>query len=85
MRYIIKRDGRRQEYNFDKIRNAVDKAFKSCDQETPAKFLEQLEEEFNKVQEDVELTIDEISFLKIRTGPIRTTRISTTSITPMPC
>lgn len=60
MRYIIKRDGRRQEYNFDKIRNAVEKAFKSCKQDTPEKFLEQLEEEFNKVPEDKELTIDEI-------------------------
>lgn len=60
MRYIIKRDGRRQEYNFDKIRNAVEKAFKSCDQEPPVKFLEQLEDEFNKIEDDVELTIDEI-------------------------
>ena len=60
MRYIIKRDGRKQEYNFDKIRNAVEKAFKSCKQDTPEKFLEQLEEEFNKVPEDVELNIDEI-------------------------
>ena len=60
MRYIIKRDGRKQEYNFEKIRKAVEKAFKSCDQETPEKFLEQLEEEFNKVPEASELTIEEI-------------------------
>ena len=60
MRNIIKRDGRKQAYNFDKIRKAVDKAFKSCDQETPEKFLEQLEGEFNKVPETSELTIDEI-------------------------
>lgn len=60
MRYIIKRDGRKQEYNFDKIRKAVDKAFKSCDQEAPEKFLEQVEEEFAKLPEDRELTIDEI-------------------------
>lgn len=60
MRYIIKRDGRKQEYNFDKIRKAVEKAFKSCDQETPEKFLEQLEEEFNKLPETSELTIEEI-------------------------
>lgn len=60
MRNIIKRDGRKQAYNFDKIRKAVDKAFKSCDQETPEKFLEQLEDEFNKVPETSELTIDEI-------------------------
>ena len=60
MRYIIKRDGRKQEYNFDKIRKAVEKAFKSCEQAIPEKFLEQLEDEFNKKPEDVELTIDEI-------------------------
>lgn len=60
MRNIIKRDGRKQEYNFDKIRKAVDKAFKSCGQETPEKFLEQLEDEFSKIPEDKELTIEEI-------------------------
>ena len=32
---VIKRDGSREEFNLNKIINAVNKAFKSCGEETP--------------------------------------------------
>lgn len=40
---VIKRDGSLQPYNFSKIKDVVNKAFKSVKQDVPDKFLEQLE------------------------------------------
>jgi len=41
---IIKRDGRTQEYSWEKVENVVCKAFGSVGQEVPDKFLEQLKQ-----------------------------------------
>jgi len=46
---VIKRDGTPQEYNFIKIADAVDKAFKSVEQNVPEKFLEQVKESVEKL------------------------------------
>lgn len=46
---IIKRDETIQGFNMDKVDNAARRAFASCNQEMPEKFLEQLHETFNKV------------------------------------
>jgi len=45
----MKRDGRKEEYSFDKILKVVGKAFNSCGQETPEKFAEQLKDEFDRI------------------------------------
>lgn len=45
---VIKRDGTPQEYNFLKIRDAVDRAFNSVSQSVPEKFIEQLKESVEK-------------------------------------
>jgi ribonucleoside-triphosphate reductase (formate) len=42
---VIKRDGKVQQYCFDKVCAAVSEAFKSCGKEPPEKFIEQLKEE----------------------------------------
>lgn len=42
---VIKRDGKTQNYDFDKVRLAVREAFNSCGKEPPEKFIEQLKEE----------------------------------------
>ena len=39
---VIKRDGLAQDYNFEKVENAVNAAFKSVNQDVPERFLEQL-------------------------------------------
>ena len=46
---VIKRDGTPQEYSFIKIMDAINKAFKSVDQEVPEKFLEQVKEAVEKL------------------------------------
>ena len=46
---IIKRDETIQGFNMDKVDNAARRAFESCNQEMPDKFLEQLHDTFNKV------------------------------------
>ena len=46
---VIKRDGTPQEYSFIKIADAVDKAFKSVEQNVPEKFLEQVKESVEKL------------------------------------
>jgi len=46
---IIKRDGTPQDYNFIKIVDAVNKAFKSVNQDVPEKFLEQVKDSVEKL------------------------------------
>ena len=46
---VIKRDGTPQEYSFIKIVDAINKAFKSVEQEVPEKFLEQVKEAVEKL------------------------------------
>lgn len=57
---VIKRDGKVQNYNFDKVRLAVGEAFKSCGKETPEKFLEQLKDEMESKFADCTPTVEEI-------------------------
>lgn len=45
---VIKRDGTPQEYDFQKIKEAVNKAFASVSQEVPERFIEQLRESVEK-------------------------------------
>lgn len=51
---VIKRDGKFQDFNFAKIEDVVNKAFKSCDLEVPDKFITQLKEEVDKFISDKE-------------------------------
>ena len=46
---VIKRDGTPQEYSFIKIMDAINKAFKSVEQEVPEKFLEQVKDAVEKL------------------------------------
>ena len=56
---VIKRDGSKQEFDFGKVKYVLGKAFNSVNQEVPDKFLEQLEEAFNKVKKD-DIDVEEI-------------------------
>ena len=56
---VIKRDGKIESYNFDKVRAAVTEAFKSCDKEVPEKFLEQLHDEIES-QQETKLLVEDI-------------------------
>lgn len=56
---VIKRDGSKQEYDFGKVKYVLTKAFNSVNQEVPDKFLEQLEDSFNKIKKD-EIDVEEI-------------------------
>ena len=51
---VIKRDGKFQDFNFAKIEDVVNKAFKSCNLEVPDKFITQLKEEVDKFISDKE-------------------------------
>lgn len=59
MRIVIKRDESCQPYDFDKVKNAVKKAFNSVEQEVPTKFFEQIDTAINSLQQD-EMTVEEI-------------------------
>lgn len=56
---VIKRDGSKQEYDFCKVKYVLTKAFNSVNQEVTDKFLEQLEDSFNKIKKD-EIDVEEI-------------------------
>lgn len=56
---VIKRDGKVQAYTFDKVKAAVSEAFKSCNEEVPEKFLEQLREEIESKPGD-RLSVEDI-------------------------
>ena len=56
---VIKRDGSKQEYDFGKVKYVLTKAFNSVNQEVTDKFLEQLEDSFNKIKKD-EIDVEEI-------------------------
>ena len=65
---VIKRDGKTELYQLEKIHIAVNEAFKSCNQEASDKFIEGLDEEIDKfissLPEDQEtLSIEEIQDL----------------------
>lgn len=51
---VIKRDGKFQDFNFAKIEDVVNKAFKSRNLEVPDKFITQLKEEVDKFISDKE-------------------------------
>lgn len=46
---VEKRDGGIQQYNFEKIENAVTKVFSAIGEEVPEKFIEQLKEHFDNI------------------------------------
>lgn len=46
---VIKRDGSHQEYDFQKVKKVVSKAFKAVGEDVPQKFLEQLEDTLNVI------------------------------------
>ena len=56
---VIKRDGSKEEFNLDKILNAVNKAFKSCGEETPIYIHDTLVALFSVVDGDT-ISIEEI-------------------------
>ena len=56
---VIKRDGSKEEFNFNKIINAVDKAFKSCGEETPTYIHDILVALFTVIDGDL-ISIEEI-------------------------
>ena len=56
---VIKRDGSKQAFDFGKVKYVLGKAFNSVDQDVPDKFLEQLEDAFNKIKKD-EIDVEEI-------------------------
>lgn len=56
---VIKRDGSKQQYDFGKVKYVLTKAFNSVDQDVPDKFLEQLEDAFNKIKKN-EIDVEEI-------------------------
>lgn len=65
--FVIKRDGKIEKFNFEKIKNAVAKAFKAVNSEMDDKFLAQLTEFFQKKvnkceeeDEDCSIHIEEI-------------------------
>lgn len=57
---VIKRDGSIQSYSFDKIKNVVNKAFGSVNQEVPEKFLEQLEAAVSKLFKKEDVDVEDI-------------------------
>jgi len=50
---VLKRDGKKECYSFQKIEKAVSDAFKSCDLTASEKFIEQLNDEVDKLLEPV--------------------------------
>lgn len=56
---VVKRDESQQSYCFDKVKNAVKKAFNSVEQEVPNKFFEQLEESINQFNKE-KITVEEL-------------------------
>ena len=61
---VIKRDGSKQEFDFGKVQYVLRKAFKSVNQEVPDKFMEQLNDTFNKVvAKKNEIDVEEIQDL----------------------
>ncbi len=55
---VIKRDGKHQVYNREKMHIAMEEAFKSCKQEMTSNFVERFDEELEKFEEGVEGTVD---------------------------
>lgn len=55
---VIKRDGKQQSYNREKMHNAIEAAFKSCKQELTTSFIEKFDEELGKFEENSEETVD---------------------------
>ena len=62
VRTVTKRDGNVEGFNFDKVERAITRAFKSCDQTPPEKFVEQMKLEFDKFNEEdrENLSVEEI-------------------------
>lgn len=61
---VIKRDGKLQDFNFSKIEDVVNKAFKSCDLDVPDKFISQLKEEVDKfINDKEEIDIEDLQDL----------------------
>ena len=56
---VVKRDESQQSYCFDKVKNAVKKAFNSVEQEVPSKFFEQLEDSISQFRKE-EITVEEL-------------------------
>jgi len=54
---VIKRDGKQEVYNRDKVHRAVEQAFKSCKQEMNGKFIDLLDEELKKFEDSVDSTV----------------------------
>lgn len=58
---VIKRDGSKQEFDFGKVKYVLGKAFNSVNQEVPEKFIEQLNETFDKlINKNTEIDVEEI-------------------------
>jgi ribonucleoside-triphosphate reductase len=59
---VTKRDGKIEIFNFDKVAKATSRAFESCGQIPPEKFVEQMNAEFDKLNEEERenLTVEEI-------------------------
>lgn len=58
---VIKRDGSKQEFDFGKVKYVLGKAFSSVNQEVPEKFIEQLNETFDKlINKSAEIDVEEI-------------------------
>lgn len=58
---VIKRDGSKQEFDFGKVKYVLEKAFKSVNQEVPEKFIEQLNDTFDKlISKKIEIDVEEI-------------------------
>ena len=55
---VIKRDGKYQSYSRDKVFLGVEAAFKSCKQEMNSKFIEQLNDEFSKMESSASEIMD---------------------------
>lgn len=58
---VIKRDGRKENYDFSKVKVAVTRTFSECDEAVSDKFLSQLEEEMSTEFKDVEtISVEDI-------------------------
>ena len=56
---VIKRNGNKEEFNIDKINKAVEKAFKSCNKETPKYLIDMIYALFSTLEKDT-IDIEEI-------------------------
>ena len=46
---VIKRDGRKQEFDFTKVEEVIHNTYKALNKEIPSKFIDSLREAFNKI------------------------------------